>query len=93
MSEEEKNEDGFAKMFEAMAKFQKAMARQIQPFLEQINKQPVIDKQLISKLLESTQPISEGMKKLVDSMQPFIDQSREMAEILKRLNGWLDKNN
>lgn len=30
--------------------------------------------------------------KFVDSMQPFIDQSREMGEIIKRLKGWLDKN-
>lgn len=46
---------------------------------------------------EKNEDIYAKMKKFFDSMQPFIDQSREMGDIMKRLMGqeqmmkkWLD---
>ena len=76
MSEEEKNEDGFAKMIEATAALQKAMAVKMQPLVEQIIKQ------------EKTM---RAMSELFDSVQPLIDQYRKWAETTKALREWYER--
>lgn len=70
MSQEEKNEDSFAKMIkpliEQMSKLVKGLHNSTQPIIEQM-----------SKLPDSVQPIIDQQRKMVEMMEPLMESLRE----------------